>query len=434
MHKIFGILICLMLISTFIPVGINANISYDPLDGGWIEERDGVTILHVSGTPYEMGYQQGYLLQNEIREIYRMYLIYFENVGFTYDELLYNWQVMKDHIPEKYRIETQGLSDGSNFSIDKIGIINIAHDTVNLIECCGAIAWGDATTDGKLIHLRSADGTISMKDPISGHYLQDNHVVIIRVPDEGYASMYPIAAGDIGCWGGINEKGIAISETTCHPDDTTLQGIPASIRMRMVMDSTDNADDAITVMNTNRTCGWNLLISDGNIPMGYIIEQSANISYISTWDNPVESTKPFWQIQQVLRRTNCYISPECAQQERDNYDPSGIGGLLRFIMGIDSRFVIWTHYRVLSEGLENSWGKLDINVTMSVLRDMYRGKSDIVLNLLQYLFFIYQPFHQWVSCPETGDMLVTFASSDKIASENPVHYFNIFKLIDSEPP
>ena len=180
---------------------------------------------------------------------------------------------MKDHIPEKYRIETQGLSDGSNFSIDKIGIINIAHDTVNLIECCGAIAWGDATTDGKLIHLRSADGTISMKDPISGHYLQDNHVVIIRVPDEGYASMYPIAAGDIGCWGGINEKGIAISETTCHPDDTTLQGIPASIRMRMVMDSTDNADDVITVMNTNRTCGWNLLISDGNIPMGYIIEQ-----------------------------------------------------------------------------------------------------------------------------------------------------------------
>jgi len=31
--------------------------TYDPLDGGWVEEQDGVTILHVSGTHYDMGYQ-----------------------------------------------------------------------------------------------------------------------------------------------------------------------------------------------------------------------------------------------------------------------------------------------------------------------------------------------------------------------------------------
>jgi len=432
--KIIGIFICTILVSTIIPVGINATVIYDPLDGGWIEEIDGVTILHISGTNYEMGYQHGFLQKHEIRENYRMFLDFFDDAGFTYEILANNWNVMKEYIPERYMSELQGMVNGSDMTLEEIGIMNIAHDTVNIIECCGAITWGAATVDGKLIHLRSADGSISLRDPVTGNYFQENHVVIIRDPDEGYASLYPIGAGDIGCWGGINEKGIGVSETTCLPQDTTLHGIPASFRMRSVLDFVDNGEDAITIMNSNRTCGWNLLISDGNIPEGYVLEQTANISHMSTWDDSVESTEPFWMIQQVLRRTNCYISPECALLERDNYDPSGIMGLIRFFSGKDTRFVVWTHYRVLSEGLEESWGNLDVNVTMKILCDMYLGKTDMILNILQRLFFIYQPFHQWVACPETGEMVVTFASSDKIASANPVHHFNLFELLESEPP
>src|SRR4051794_21117880 len=35
---------------------------------GFLEEIDGYRILHVKGTPYEMGYQQGALLRDDIRE------------------------------------------------------------------------------------------------------------------------------------------------------------------------------------------------------------------------------------------------------------------------------------------------------------------------------------------------------------------------------
>ena len=35
---------------------------------GFLEEVDGYKVLHVKGTPYEMGYQQGALLQDDIRE------------------------------------------------------------------------------------------------------------------------------------------------------------------------------------------------------------------------------------------------------------------------------------------------------------------------------------------------------------------------------
>src|SRR6516165_5479998 len=42
---------------------------------GFLEEVDGYRILHVKGEPYEMGYQQGALLRDHIRE----------NVRFLFD-------------------------------------------------------------------------------------------------------------------------------------------------------------------------------------------------------------------------------------------------------------------------------------------------------------------------------------------------------------
>src|SRR6185437_9787644 len=35
---------------------------------GFLEEVDSYKVLHLKGTPYEMGYQQGALLKDEIRE------------------------------------------------------------------------------------------------------------------------------------------------------------------------------------------------------------------------------------------------------------------------------------------------------------------------------------------------------------------------------
>ncbi len=35
---------------------------------GYLEEVDGYRVLHVKGSPYEMGYQQGALLRDDIRD------------------------------------------------------------------------------------------------------------------------------------------------------------------------------------------------------------------------------------------------------------------------------------------------------------------------------------------------------------------------------
>ena len=224
-----------------------------------------------------------------------------------------------------------------------------------------------------------------------------------------------------------------MSENTCKTDDTTLEGIIASIRMRMVLDSACSAEEAIQILDENRTCGWNLFISDGNIPEGFVLEQTCSISHLCTYDDEIESLDPFWMIEDVMRRANCFVSPECVTLERIHYDPSGLKGLLRLLLGIDGYFVKWTHYKALSKGFEKQWGELDLNSTMQMLRDVYRGNTDIIFNLMMKMHF-YEPCHQWVGCPETGEMVISFASAEKMAHYEPVHYFNLFELLDSQPP
>ena len=168
---------------------------------------------------------------------------------------------------------------------------------------------------------------------------------------------------------------------------------------------------------------------------GYVIEQTANLVYVGTWFDPIESTSPFWEIEDVVRRSPMFISPVCAatQKYREHYDPSGIRGFLLFLMGKNPYFTVWSQYRALSKEFENQWGTLDLNGTMSLLRDVWVGKTDFLFFVMQKLGF-YQAFHQWVACPETGDIVISFADVDKTACENPVHYFNLYELLKAEPP
>ena len=204
----------------------------------------------------------------------------------------------------------------------------------------------------------------------------------------------------------------------------------------MVLDYAATAEEAINIMNSNRTCGWNFIISDGKIPRGYIIEQTANLVYVGAWFDPIESTYPFWEIEDVVRRNVMFISPVCAatQQQREHYDPSGLRGFLLFLMGKNRYFTGWSQYRALSKEFENQWGTLDLNITMSLLRDVYLGKTDVLFSVMQKLRS-FKALHQWVACPETGNMAISFADADnETACENPVHYFKLSELLEAEPP
>ena len=43
-------------------------------------------------------------------------------------------------------------------------------------------------------------------------------------------------------------------------------------------------------------------------------------------------------------------------------------------------------------------------------------------------------FHQWVACPETGEMVITFANGEYSAEneQTEIHYFNFYDLLNGE--
>jgi hypothetical protein len=409
------------------------------LNGGWLEERDGVKILHLTGSYYDMGYQHGFLLKDEIRESMRTQLVFFEDHGFPYEKILRTGNIMNIHLPPEYIDEMQGMAKGADIPLEDVIVLNTMPALLNIVfaeACCEIALWGDATINGKLLHVRSWDWNLYLVDPETGISLQENMILIVRTPLVGYASLsVPQNPGDIISWNGVNEKGIVIGENSCLTEDISYQGISPAFRMRMVLDQCATGEEALAILTSNRTCGTNFILSDANVPVGYALDQTANISYVGTWNDPVENTYPFWQIEDVTRRTPGYIDPECAEVElgRIRYDPSGLRAVWDALTGRSYMVFPWIHYRALSNQIEEYYGTLDVNSTMAALREEYAGKTDFWM-LMITIGGSYQCLCQWVICPETGDMAISFASSDTRACYEPVNYFNFFDLMNAEQP
>ena len=67
------ILTCVFLFNIILPVQsisdsevLNNFSSNTLLEGGWLERINGINVVHLNGSFYEMGYQYGYLLKEEI--------------------------------------------------------------------------------------------------------------------------------------------------------------------------------------------------------------------------------------------------------------------------------------------------------------------------------------------------------------------------------
>jgi hypothetical protein len=202
----------------------------------------------------------------------------------------------------------------------------------------------------------------------------------------------------------------------------------------MVLETASSIDEAIKILLENQTGGVNIHIGDGKIPVGYVCELTANHHYIGTWDDPIENTHPFWQIDYVLRRKNMFIHPLLASTQRDYYNPK-IYFFLGIIGGLNPWFRPWRYYKTISEETENIWGDIDINNIMNIARSIYRGNTDIYLRLSLFLNGEkIGPYYQWVACPKTGDIAISFAGGENFAQYEDVHHFNLFELLNSEPP
>jgi len=251
----------LFLISTFARVSPVRAETIARCGQGWLESIDGYAVLHLRGTPYEMGYQHGALMKEHCRSNVD-YLIHRKGgelveVGplklsprAAIDGIL---AVQRRHVPAYFFEEMDGLAAGAGLDKNDIYAANFIPE---LFHCSGFAVMGSATRDGTLYHGRVLDYAIDWR-------LQEHAVLIVAEPEGGIPFVNVTYAGFIGSVTGMNAQHVAIGEMggggLGHWD-----GVPMAVLVREVLQSAPDLDAAVAIFRDRpRTCEYYYVVSDG---------------------------------------------------------------------------------------------------------------------------------------------------------------------------
>ena len=422
---------------------------------GWLEEQDGIKIAHLKGSFYDMGYQYGTLLKYEILKGVRAKKTLIPLFGLTYNETIDFWNIQKNYMKDKTIDFIQGTADAIGLELQDYGWVWLIQGAAyyklspDADHCSCFAAWGPATRSNELIHVRMIDGPPKCTDPITGEYLIENAVLIVADPDDGHAFSYPTYAGYCP-EDGFNEMGISVGYMwSRNRGNKTKHGAPIGTRMLETMYSASTIEEAIKIMTTNKTYGYNIVICDSKIPIGYAIETTANLTYIGTWNDTVESKYPFYEIDHVIRRVCLYINETLSATQRDTFNPrsfkyilSMLDKLFNFrpivkkIFNIPEEFGVfqrWARYQSISKGIEQNWGNIDLENAMQITKNVYHGEYDLAWKIICTKARYWESWWHWAVCGKTGDIYISYATPEKPAYDNPVCRFNLFEMLESGP-
>ncbi len=208
---------------------------------GFLEEVDGYRVLHVKGKPYEMGYQQGALLRDDIRESVRFL---FEvkakelKVELAGVKLLDPKRVIRGIAAQqrKYRARAVLRRDARNRRRSRAWTFRTSSSPTSFPSCFTARVSrlsGSATKDGTLYHGRILDYGCDWR-------LQEHAVLTVAEPRGKIPFVNVTYAGFVGSVTGMNAERISIGEMggrgMGHWD-----GVPMAFLVRMVLEEADYA-------------------------------------------------------------------------------------------------------------------------------------------------------------------------------------------------
>lgn len=243
---------------------------------GWLEKVNGLHVLHLEGTPYEMGYQHGVLLGDDAKANLNYLLeekakeVELDVGGFKLGpEAIIAGIVaaQRKHIPDWYQQELVGLADACDLPLSKVECGNFIPE---LFHCSGFAVMNTATKDGTLYHGRVLDYSTDWK-------LQEHAVLIVSKPKDGIPSVNVSFAGFIGSVTGMNAEHISIGEMggrgLGHWD-----GVPMAVLVRWALREAKSLDEAVAIFRDKpRTCEYYYVLADGETNQAVGMEASWDV-------------------------------------------------------------------------------------------------------------------------------------------------------------
>ena len=377
------------------------------IDHAQLQKINGWQHIKVKGTPYECGFQEGYLLADEYQDALRVYkFMTLETFGMTYEWFAEQaLKLHRDKIPTRWFEELRGMAEG----LTAAGIPTTTDDMIAWNDwmeitgywwpqnagkvmsrplmkthrkehCSAIVATGSATVDGKPYL-----GHESFDEFWSGQYFN----VCKRVePDDGYAFIMQASAP---CMLSsmtdfyVTAAGLNITETTLAGFDRYDDaGMPEWVRIRDAVQYAATIDEFVERLNKGNNGGYAnaWLIADHNA------------GEIARFEQGLEFTSLERTFDGAYFGCNAVFDPRIRNLEcKDNgfNDPRQQTGARR------QRWM---------ELIDQYYGKIDLEVVKKMLADTY----DVYLGY---------------NCPSSRDICAHYDVDPQYYADDPDAVWNI---------
>jgi hypothetical protein len=234
------------------------------LGESWVTRREGLLVIHLKGSPFELGYANGALLQpqihtleNEFLEMIHGYVPRDWALGLLKKYVIYRNRHLSDYVSQERRTEILGATLGCPDIHPELGpyynrVLNYhaAHDISYMMidnplttraGCTSFGAWGGRTAQGHLLTGRNFDWE-------AAEVFSRDRVLVMCEPDQGIPFISLSWAGMIGVVSGMNRAGISVTLNGAPsklPDETAT---PSALVARDVLQQAHNLAEALEIL------------------------------------------------------------------------------------------------------------------------------------------------------------------------------------------
>lgn len=383
------------------------------LNKAYLDRNKEVPIIYLRGNSYEIGYQEGRLLKEEIESLFlRLYAFARKHIKIPFfwkfflnlrlDRI---YKSIEPFISENYKQELKGLAQGSGISLKEFQRLHTLSEIYPQM-CSSFSAFGKATSDGRLYHMRNFDWSIELgiQDyPVIKVYHLEGKIPFVSI---GYI-------GFIGVLSGINAYGISIAQIGAKTIDVSGEGIPMPLLLRKVLEEAQNLDSAIDIVKkAKRTQGNNYVFASSFEKSAVVIETTANLFQIFYANDEKEK-----EIEYALPIENALLRADTAMdiKIRDKQlcsqgDPYREGLEVPYgSSAYDKR------YKKMAEMIKKYYSKIDSSISIQIAREVAPSSN---LQSIVYSF---------------PDIWIALSGNGLPAGKRDYKYYNLIELLGHMP-
>lgn len=206
--------------------------------------KNGLSVVYLTGTPYEIGLAHGKLCKKEIVELNaRFFNLYDRFAEDPHNKWIELSRQLGKNIPKEYIDEMRGISDGSNIEYNKILFINTL-STISMKDSCLSFAFQNSNSE--IITLRQ-DDEFKKTD------FHRKMILFIIKPEKGIGFAAIITPGWIDGETGINEKGITVSQNNIGIKQKEWDVMPITVLSRTMLQYSETIDEVDRLLDEQHT-------------------------------------------------------------------------------------------------------------------------------------------------------------------------------------